>query len=86
MTGGALALALAAAVLHAGWNVLLAGSRDARASTADEGIKLTPPRVMNLEQCLEWIREDELLEVTPKSLGLVILLFGSDNYGAFAPA
>ncbi len=25
-------------------------------------------------------------EVTPKSLGLVILLFGSDNYGAFAPA
>jgi len=41
-----------------------------RASTSDEGIKLTPPRVMNLEQCLEWIREDELLEVTPKSLRL----------------
>jgi GTP-binding protein len=41
-----------------------------RASTADESIKLTPPRVMNLEQCLEWIREDELLEVTPKSLRL----------------
>src|SRR2546425_417820 len=41
-----------------------------RASTADEGIKLTPPRSMNLEQCLEWIREDELLEVTPKSLRL----------------
>jgi GTP-binding protein len=41
-----------------------------RASTADEAIKLTPPRIMNLEQCLEWIREDELLEVTPKSLRL----------------
>jgi GTP-binding protein len=41
-----------------------------RASTADEGIKLTPPRIMNLEQSLEWIREDELLEVTPKSLRL----------------
>jgi GTP-binding protein len=41
-----------------------------RASTADEAAKLTPPRVMNLEQCLEWIREDELLEVTPKSLRL----------------
>jgi GTP-binding protein len=41
-----------------------------RASTADEGVKLTPPRIMNLEQCLEWIREDELLEVTPKSLRL----------------
>jgi GTP-binding protein len=41
-----------------------------RSSTAEEGIKLTPPRIMNLEQCLEWIREDELLEVTPKSLRL----------------
>jgi GTP-binding protein len=41
-----------------------------RSSTADEGVKLTPPRSMNLEQCLEWIREDELLEVTPKSLRL----------------
>jgi GTP-binding protein len=41
-----------------------------RSSTADEGVKLTPPRVMNLEQSLEWIREDELLEVTPKSLRL----------------
>jgi len=41
-----------------------------RASTADEAAKITPPRVMNLEQNLEWIREDELLEVTPKSLRL----------------
>jgi GTP-binding protein len=41
-----------------------------RSSTADEGTKLTPPRQMSLEQCLEWIREDELLEVTPKSLRL----------------
>ena len=41
-----------------------------RASTADEATKLTPPRLMNLEQCLEWIREDDLLEDTPKSLRL----------------
>ena len=41
-----------------------------RASSADESIRLTPPRIMNLEQCLEWIREEELLEVTPKSLRL----------------
>src|SRR6267143_310247 len=41
-----------------------------RASTSDEAVKLTPPRIMNLEQSLEWIREDELLEVTPKSLRL----------------
>jgi GTP-binding protein len=41
-----------------------------RSSTAEEGVRLTPPRVMNLEQCLEWVREDELLEVTPRSLRL----------------
>src|SRR5256714_260581 len=41
-----------------------------RASSADESIRLTPPRIMNLEQCLEWIPEAELLEVTPKSLRL----------------
>ena len=33
-------------------------------------MRLTPPRLMNLEQSLELIREDELLEVTPKSLRL----------------
>jgi GTP-binding protein len=41
-----------------------------RSSTADEGVKLTPPRIMNLEQSLEWVREDELLEVTPHALRL----------------
>ena len=41
-----------------------------RASTSDEGIRLSPPRLMSLEQCLEWIRDDELLEVTPASLRL----------------
>jgi GTP-binding protein len=41
-----------------------------RASTSEEGIHLLPPRRLSLEQALEWIREDELLEVTPKSLRL----------------
>ena len=41
-----------------------------RASTSDEGVRLTPPHLMNPEQSLEWIRDDELLEVTPKSLRL----------------
>jgi GTP-binding protein len=41
-----------------------------RSSTADEGVRLTPPRLMSLEQNLEWIRDDELLEITPKSLRL----------------
>ena len=39
-----------------------------RASGSDEALKLTPPRLMSLEQCLEFIGTDELLEVTPKSL------------------
>jgi GTP-binding protein len=39
-----------------------------RNSTADVAVKLTPSRPMTLEKCLEFIAEDELLEVTPKSL------------------
>ncbi|HYM81544.1 MAG TPA: translational GTPase TypA [Candidatus Limnocylindria bacterium] len=41
-----------------------------RASTSEEGIHLLPARRLSLEQALEWIREDELLEATPKSLRL----------------
>ena len=39
-----------------------------RASGSDEAIRLVPPRVMSLEQCLEFLADDELLECTPKSL------------------
>ena len=39
-----------------------------RSSSADDALKLTPPRVLSLEQALEFIDTDELLEVTPKSL------------------
>ena len=38
-----------------------------RASTADEAIRLVPPRVLGLEQAIEFIKDDELVEVTPKS-------------------
>ena len=41
-----------------------------RASSADEAIRLVPPRLLNLEQALEFIRDDELVEVTPKSIRL----------------
>ena len=41
-----------------------------RASTADEAIRLVPPRLMNLEQAIEFVREDELVEVTPQSIRL----------------
>ena len=39
-----------------------------RASGSDEALKLTPPRILSLEQALEFIDTDELLEVTPESL------------------
>lgn len=41
-----------------------------RASGSDDSVKLTPPRVMSVEESLEWIKNDELMEVTPKSLRL----------------
>jgi GTP-binding protein len=41
-----------------------------RASTSDEAVHLVPPRTMSLEQALEFLAEDELLEVTPVSLRL----------------
>jgi len=39
-----------------------------RSSGADEAIKLVPPRDLSLERALEWIEDDELLEVTPESI------------------
>lgn len=39
-----------------------------RSSSADEALKLTPPRILSLEQALEFIDTDELLEITPLNL------------------
>ena len=41
-----------------------------RSSTADEALRLVPPRTLTLEQALAWINEDELVEVTPQSIRL----------------
>ena len=41
-----------------------------RASSADEAIRLIPPRVLGLEQAIEFINDDELVEITPKSIRL----------------
>ena len=45
---------------------------NARASdlTADEAIRLVPPRILNLEQAIEFIAGDEFVEVTPQSIRL----------------
>ncbi|MBV8832735.1 MAG: translational GTPase TypA [Acidobacteriaceae bacterium] len=41
-----------------------------RASTSDDAIRLVPPKILNLEQAIEFIKEDEYVEVTPKSIRL----------------
>ena len=41
-----------------------------RASTADEAIRLIPPRKLSLEQAIEFINDDELVEITPQSIRL----------------
>ena len=42
--------------------------KQGRSSSADDALKLTPPRVLSLEQAIDFIDQDELLEVTPESL------------------
>ena len=39
-----------------------------RAAGSDDALKLTPPKILSLEQCLEFIDTDELLEITPSHL------------------
>ena len=39
-----------------------------RSSSADEAIKLTPPIIFSLEQAMEYIEDDELVEVTPSAI------------------
>lgn len=41
-----------------------------RASGRDDNAKIAPPKIMSLEECLEYVEDDELVEVTPKSLRL----------------
>jgi GTP-binding protein len=41
-----------------------------RSSSADEAIRLVPPRLMNLEQAIEFVRDDEWVEITPQSIRL----------------
>ena len=50
-----------------------------RSSGADDAIKLVPPRVMTLEQCLEFIANDELVEVTPVSVRMRKRLLDSNE-------
>jgi len=50
-----------------------------RRSFAEEGIRLTPPRVMSLDDCIEFLAEDELLEVTPQNLRIRKRILNNDD-------
>jgi GTP-binding protein len=50
-----------------------------RAAGSDDLVRLVPPRVMSLEQALEFIAEDECVEVTPKSVRLRKLVFSASE-------
>ena len=52
-----------------------------RASGSDDALRLVPPKVMSLEECLEFIAEDELLEVTPESLRMRKRILNTDLRG-----
>jgi GTP-binding protein len=41
-----------------------------RTTSKDEAVRLTPPRIMSLEQAIAYIQDDELVEVTPRSIRL----------------
>ncbi len=49
-----------------------------RASGSDEALRLTPPKIMSLEQALEFISEDELVEITPKNIRLRKRILGTE--------
>ena len=54
-----------------------------RASGSDEALRLTPTRIMSLEQCLEFIGDDELVEVTPKSIRMRKKILNTEQRAKF---
>ena len=50
-----------------------------RAAGSDDALKLVPPSIMSLEQCLEFIKDDELVEITPKSIRLRKRILGKEQ-------
>ncbi len=50
-----------------------------RASGSDEALKLVPPTILSLEQSMEFLADDELLEITPKSIRLRKTILAKDQ-------
>jgi len=57
-----------------------------RAAGKDEAVKLTPPIRMTLDRALSWIQEDELMEVTPKSIRLRKMFLDANDRKRFEKA
>jgi GTP-binding protein len=55
-----------------------------RSSNADIAVRLTPPRQMSLDECIEYLGEDELLEVTPKSIRIRKRILETEERGKLA--
>ena len=55
-----------------------------RASGSDDALKLVPPKILSLEECLDFLAEDELLEVTPENLRLRKRILKTDLRGKAA--
>ena len=56
-----------------------------RAANADDALQLIPPRIMSLEQAIEFIKEDELIEVTPRSIRLRKKVLGANKRSKTVP-
>ena len=54
-----------------------------RASGADEALRLVPTKIMSLEQCLEFIGDDELVEITPKSIRMRKKILNTEQRAKF---
>ena len=54
-----------------------------RASGADEALRLVPRKIMSLEQCLEFIGDDELVEITPKSIRMRKKILNTEQRAKF---
>lgn len=50
-----------------------------RAAGSDDALKLTPPTILSLEQCLEFIADDELVEVTPKNIRMRKMILSKEQ-------
>ena len=50
-----------------------------RASGSDDAVKLTPPRQFSIEQALEYIADDELIEITPKNIRLRKMILNAND-------